>query len=152
MSEGRQQIAGSQDMPLQQGSAADGYPLIVEDLGTHTNPERWLHDNHWEPDAEITIVVALAAGEQVVGGAVPAGETRRIREITIRHAGTNNTVVSLLDASGGNIKASIDVPAQSTVTWSSQDGREIAATLQPVIQTSDITGGSTYVSLAGVEA
>ena len=114
--------------------------------------ERWLHDNHWEPDAEITIAVIGAGGEQPVGGAVPAGETRRIREITVRHEGTNNTVVTLLDETGGNIKLSIDVPAQTSRTWSSQDGREIAATLQPVIQTSDVTGGSTYVSVAGVEA
>ena len=114
--------------------------------------ERWLHDNHWEPDAEIPIVAAGAGGELPVGGAVPAGETRRIREITIRHEGTNNTVVTLLDATGGNIKLSVDVPAQTTRTWSSQDGRLIGAGLQPVIQTSDITGGSTFVSLAGVEA
>jgi len=139
-------------MPLQQGPVADGYPLIVEDLGTNTNPEKWLQDNHWEPDAEITIAVAGAGGEQDVGAAVAAGATRRIREITLRHEGTNNTVVTLLDETGGNIKVSIDVPPQTNRTWSSQDGREIATGLQPVIQTSDITGGSTYVSLSGVEA
>ncbi len=96
--------------------------------------------------------MAGAGGEQDVGGAVPAGETRRIREFTVRHAGTNNTVVSILDQTGGNIKVSIDVPAQTTRTWSSQDGREIAATLQPVVQSSDLTGGNTFVSVAGVEA
>ena len=135
---------------VREGSVAGS--MMVEDTGVHTNPERWLQDNHWEPAAEITIAAAGAPGEQPVGGAVPAGETRRIREITIRHAGSANTVVTLLDVTAGNIKLSIDVTAQSTVTWSSQDGREIAATLQPVIQTSDITGGSTYVSLAGVES
>ncbi len=124
----------------------------TEDTGVNTNPERWLQDNHWEPDAEITIAAIGAGGEEPVGGAVPAGETRRIREITIRHEGTNNTVVTLLDASGGNIKLSIGIPAQTRRTWSSQDGREIAAGLQPVVQTSDVTGGSTFVSLAGVEA
>ena len=123
-----------------------------QDTGLNTNPERWLQDNHWEPDAEIPIILAGAPGELAVGGAVPAGETRRIRELTIRNAGTNNTVVSLLDESGGNIKVSIDVPAQTTRVWSSQDGRAIAATLQPVIQTSDITGGSTFVSISGVES
>lgn len=123
---------------------------ITEDTGVNTNPERWLHDNHWELDAEIEI--AVADTDENVGGAVPAGLTRRIREITIRHEGSANTVVTLFDAAAGNIKLSIDVTAQSTVTWSSQDGREIAATLQPVIQTSDITEGSTFVSLAGVEA
>lgn len=127
-------------------------PVITEDTGTNTNPEKWRQDNHWEPDAEITIAATGAGGEQAVGAAVAAGATRRIREITIRHEGTNNTVVTLLVASGGNIKLSIDVPAQTSMTWSSQDGREIAATLQPVIQTSDVVGGSTYVSVAGVEA
>lgn len=126
--------------------------LVVQDTGLNTNPERWLHDNHWEPDAEITIAVAGAGGEQDVGGAVPAGETRRIREISIRHAGTNNTVVTLLDETGGNIKVSIDIPAQTTRTWSSQDGRAVAATLQPVVQSSDVTGGNTFVSVAGVES
>ena len=124
----------------------------TEDTGVNTNPERWLHDNHWEPDAEIPIVLAGAPGELAVGGAVPAGETRRIREVTVRHAGTNNTVVTILDVTGGNIKVSIDVPAQTTRTWSSQDGREIAATLQPVVQSSDVTGGNTMVSIVGVES
>lgn len=120
--------------------------------GEHTNPEKYLHDNHWEPDAEIPIVAAGAPGELPLGAAVAVGVVRRIREITIRHAGTNNTVVTLLDETGGNVKASIDVPAQTTRVWSSEDGRLIAATLQPVIQTSDVTGGSTYVSASGVEA
>lgn len=126
--------------------------LITQDTGLNTNPERWLHDNHWNPAAEITIAVAGVPGEQNLGAAVGAGVTRRIREVTIRHAGTNNTVVTILDATGGNILVSIDVPAQSNRTWSSQDGRLVAATLQPVIQTSDVAGGSTFVSAAGVEA
>lgn len=150
MAERRQQTAGSRDVPLQQGPQADGYPLIVEDLGTHTNPEKWLHDNHWEAD-EVTIAVAGAPGEQNLGGPVPAGVTRRIRELTIRHAGTNNTVVTLL-ISGGAIKVSIDVPAQTIRVWSSQDGREFGPGEQPAVQTSDVTGGSTYISAVGVEA
>ena len=149
MAEARQQIAGSEDIPLQQGPAPD-YPLIVEDLGTNTNPERWLHENHWESPAEVTI--AAAGAEQNLGAAVPAGLTRRIRELTIRHAGTNNTVVTLKVAGvGGAVKVTIDVPAQTTRVWSSQDGREFAAAEQPTVQTSDITGGSTYVSASGVE-
>jgi hypothetical protein len=123
----------------------------TEDTGEHTNPEQWLHDNHWEPTAQIAITVAGAPGEQNVGAAVAAGKIRRIREVTARHTGSVNTVVSILDATAGNIKLSFDVPPQSTRTWSSQDGRAIAATLQPVVQTSDVTGGPTYVSAAGVE-
>jgi hypothetical protein len=123
----------------------------AEDTGKNTNSEQWMHDNHWEPDAQVTITVAGAAGEQEVGDAVATGKTRRIREVTARHAGTANTVVSILDESGGNIKVSFDVPAQSTRTWSSQDGREIGAGKQPVVQSSDVTGGNTMVSIVGVE-
>jgi len=150
MAEAREQIAGSQDVPLQQGPAADGYPLIVEDLGTHTNPETWLHENHWDCN-EITINVAGAGGQQNLGVAVAAGMRRRIREITIRHAGTNNTVVTLLIA-GGAIRLTIDVPAQTTRVWSSEDGRDFEVAEQPAVQSSDVTGGNTYVSAAGVEA
>jgi len=123
-----------------------------QDTGVNTNPERWLQDNHWEPAADIPLVAAGAPGELALGVAVGAGVVRRIREVTARHTGTANTVVSILDQTGGNIIISFDVPAQSTRTWSSQDGRAVAATLQPVVQTSDVTGGGTTVSAAGVEA
>lgn len=121
----------------------------VEDLGTHTNPERWLHEYHWDCD-EVTIAAVGVGGQQNLGAVVGAGLMRRIREITIRHAGTNNTVVTLLIAAGAT-RLTIDVPAQSTVVWSSQDGREFAAAQQPAVQTSDVTGGSTFVSASGVE-
>jgi len=112
----------------------------------------WLHRNHWEPaGGEVTIAAAGAAGEQNLGGAVPAGVTRRIREITVRHAGTANTVVTLLVAGGAN-RLTIDVPAQTTRVWSSEDGREFTAGQQPAVQTSSVVGGNTYVSAAGVEA
>jgi len=129
------------------------YPLgtqRTEDSGVNTNPERYLHDNHWESN-EVTIAAAGAGGQQNLGAAVGAGLTRRIRELTIRHAGTNNTVVTLLVA-GGAVKVSIDVPAQSTRVWSSQDGRVFTAGQQPAVQTSDVTGGGAFVSAAGVEA
>ena len=121
-----------------------------EGISLLTNPELWLHQHHWECN-EVTINAAGAGGQQNLGGAVPAGVTRRIREITIRHAGTNNTVVTLL-ISGGATKVTIDVPAQTTRVWSSQDGREFAVGEQPAVQSSDITGGSTYVSASGLEA
>jgi cell wall assembly regulator SMI1 len=114
-----------------------------------TNPELWLHQHHWEAE-EVTIAAAGAGGQQNLGAAVGAGLTRRIRELTIRHAGTNNTVVTLLIA-GGATKVTIDVSAQSTRVWSSQDGREFAAGEQSAVQSSDVTGGNTFVSAAGVE-
>jgi len=114
------------------------------------NAEKFLHDNHWE-SGEVTVSAAGAGGQQNLGSVVATGKKRRIREITIRHAGTNNTVVTLL-VSGGATKLTIDVPAQSTRVWSSQDGRIFNAGEQPAVQSSDITGGSTFVSAAGVEA
>lgn len=127
-------------------------PIYTEDAGTHTNPERYLHIYHWNTATEVTIAAAGAGGQQNFGAAVAAGMRRRIKEVTVRHAGSENTVVTIYDANGGNIILTIDVPAQTTRTWSSQDGRGVAATLQPVIRTSSVTGGSTYVTAAGVEA
>jgi len=126
-------------------------PTKTVDSGTHTNPQQWLHDNNWSPD-EITIAAAGAPGEQPLGAAVAAGALRRLRELSIVHEGTNNTVVTVLDATLGNIVLRVPVPAATMVIWSSEDGRPFAAATQPVIQTSDITGGSTFVTCAGVEA
>jgi len=116
-------------------------------IGHHSNPERYRQDNHWEAEE---VEVDVAATDYDLGTSVAAGETLRIREITIRHEGTNNTVVTLLV--GTTVKVTIDVTAQSTRVWSSQDGREFAAGEQPVVQTSDVTGGSTFVSAVGIEA
>lgn len=116
-------------------------------IGNESNGEKWLHDNHWEAE-EVT--VNLAATDFNLGSAVATGKTLRIREITIRHAGTNATVVTLFV--GTTVKVSIDVPAQTTRVWSSQDGREFAAGEQSAVQSSDVTGGNTFVSAAGVEA
>ena len=141
-------IYGSQGQQLQQKAAT--FELITEDTGLHTNPELWLQSNHWDSD-EVAVVAAGVGGQQNLGAAVAALKVRRIREITIRHAGSANTVVTLL-VSGGTTKATIDVPAQTTRVWSSQDGRAFTAAQQPAVQTSDVTGGSTYVSASGVEA
>jgi hypothetical protein len=119
-------------------------------VATDCNPEDWLHQHHWEAE-QVTIAAAGVGGQQNLGVVVPAGLTRRIREITIRHAGTSNTVVTLL-ISGGATKLTIDVPAQTTRVWSSQDGREFAAGEQSAVQSSDVTGGNTFISASGVEA
>jgi hypothetical protein len=124
--------------------------VTTEDTGANTNPERYLHEHHWE-SGEVEITASGAGGQKNLGDPVPSGKKRRIRELTIRHAGTNNTVVTLL-VSGGVTKLTIDVPAQSTRVWSSQDGREFDAGEQPAVQSSDTTGGYTYVSASGVEA
>lgn len=141
-------VFGSQDLPALQ-KAVTG-ELIVEDTGLHTNPEQWLQDNHWETPAEVIVAAAGVGGQQNLGAAVPAFKVRRIREITIRNAGTNNTVVTLLIAAGAT-KLTIDIPAQTTRVWSSEDGRAFTAAQQPAVQTSDVTGGSTYITASGVE-
>ena len=122
----------------------------ADDSGAHTNPERWMHDHHWECD-EVTVTPAGAAGQQNLGVAVPALLTRRIRALHVRHAGTNNTVLTLLIA-GGATKRSWDIPLGTTRILSSEDGWEFTAAQQPAVQTSDVTGGSTYVGAEGVEA
>jgi len=83
------------------------------------------------------------------GAVVAVGATRRIKVITIRHAGSDNTVVSIF--LGAVVKVSIDVPAQTTRVWSSEDGIEFLAGEQPIIQSSDVTGGSTFVAGEGIE-
>lgn len=112
--------------------------------------ESYLHAQHWEPlGGEVAITVAGQPGEQNLGSAVPAGQTRRIREITVRHSGTNNTVITLISPLG--TKVTFDVAAQTTRVWSSQDGRFFVAGEQAIIRSSDITGGSTYVSAVGIQ-
>lgn len=125
-----------------------GVRIPTVDSGVHTNPAKWLHDNHWD-SREIDI--AAAGADQSLGAVVAALKTRRIRELTIRHAGTNDTIVSLRVA-GGAAVMSIKVSAGQSALWSSEDGRVFAAGVQPAVQSSDVTGGHTFVSAAGVEA
>jgi hypothetical protein len=142
-------VYGSQAQQLQQKAAT--FELLTEDTGLNTNPERWMHDNHWEAN-EVTIAAAGAPGQQNLGVAVPALQTRRIRALHVRHAGTNNTVLTLLIA-GGAIKRSWDIPFGTTrILSGGEDGWEFTAGQQPAVQTSDVTGGSTYVGAEGVEA
>jgi len=133
----------------QVGYAPYGVPMPTEDTGVHTNPEQWLQDYHWDCN-EVTIVAAGVGGQLNLGVAVGVGVSRRIREITIRHAGTNNTVVTLLIAAGAT-RLTIDVPAQTTRVWSSEDGRVFTTGQISAVQTSDVVGGSTFISASGVE-
>jgi hypothetical protein len=117
-------------------------------LPQELNPERYLHRNHWE-QREVIISVVGAPGVQNLGGVVGAGLRRRIRSLKIRHAGINNTVVSLVV--GATVVDSWDAPAQTTRVVSDEDGWVFAAGEQSAVQTSDVTGGSTYVSARGIE-
>jgi len=111
--------------------------------------EDFLHNYHWDSGDETIISVAGAPGEQNLGGAVPSGKVRRIRVLKIRHAGTKNTVLSILV--GAAVKLTIDVPPQSTRVYSDVHGIKCTETQQPKVQTSDVTDGSTYLKASGVE-
>jgi hypothetical protein len=147
MKESIAKILGSQDTPVLQLATGE---LVVQDTGLHTNPEQWLHDNHWECD-EVEISATGVGGEQPLGAAVPVGMSRRIRDVTIRNAGTNPTIVTLLISGGAN-KLTFYVLANNVpFNWRSDDGRSFAAGEISAVQTSDVTGGSTFVSASGVE-
>ena len=103
--------------------------------------------SQWNSD-EVDIAAAGHAGEQVLSAAVPAGSTRRIKQLTVRHAGSNPTVVTLL-VDGGATKLTFDVPANTTRVWTSTDGRAFTVGQVPAVQSSDVTGGDTYVSASG---
>ena len=111
--------------------------------------ESYLHKNHWE-QREVTIAVAGIPGVQNLGEVVGAGLKRRIRSLKIRNAGSNNTVVSLVV--GAVVVDSWDIPAQTTRVIGDEDGWAFAAGEQSAVQTSDVTGGSTFVSARGLEA
>jgi len=118
-----------------------------------TNPQRFLHNYHWGSGAEVDL--DAAATPESLGAAVATGRVRRIREITVRHAGSGNTVITLgvnLGDANEEIRLTFDVPAQTTRVWSSEDGRSFSAGEQPEVQTSNVTGGHSYVTAAGIEA
>jgi len=86
--EGRLQIGGSEDQPLQQGPLADGYPLIVEDLGTHSNPEAYRVANSFR--SQVATSPDDAAHALWTVGTVPArtaGRLTFIYEILVTNHG-----------------------------------------------------------------
>jgi len=119
-----------------------------QDTGVNTNPERWLNDHHWDSGAEV-VLNAVAAVD--LGVAVATGVVRRVREITVRNTSQANTVITL--SAGGVNRLSFDVPANTTRTWSSQDGRLFVAASQTQIASSAAAvGQETYINASGVEA
>jgi len=125
-------------------------PLPVQDTGVNTNPERWLHDHHWDNGAELVLNAAAAAN---LGVLVAAGAKRRIRAITVRNAALVNTVITLSQLSPFQNRVSFDVPAQTSRTWSEQDAIEFLAGVQVQISSSAAAAGAeTYIHASGVEA
>jgi hypothetical protein len=105
----------------------------------------WDFANEWTSGTQIDL--NAAATPQNLGAAV-AGSKRIVTKLLVRHAGTNNTVVSLVVA--GVTRESFDIPAQTTrlipfeVVFVTGE--------QPQVQTSNVVGGDTFVSASGVEA
>lgn len=140
-------IYGSQDIPALQKATGE---LIVEDTGLHTNPEKWLHDNHWDSGVELVLAAAAPVN---LGAAVGAGATRRVRSITVRNMAQANTVITLSQLLPLQNRVSFDVPSQTTRTWSEEDGIEFAAGVQLQISSSAAAVGTeSYISAVGVEA
>lgn len=119
--------------------------------GEHTNPEKHRAENQWQTPAEIQIIAAGVPGELPLGAVVPAGYQRRIMYLKLRHTGTANTIVSLTESVGVTNLDSWDVPPQTTRVVSVQVGWRFDAAEQPAVQTSDITGGGTFVTAIGLE-
>jgi len=145
------QPLGSQGAQLQQVPVT--LELITQDTGLNTNPERWLHDNHWDSGAELVLNAVAAVN---LGAAVAAGATRRIRSITVRNTAQANTVITLSQLLPLQNRVSFDVPAQTTRVWpgsNEKDGVEFVAGVQVQISSSAAAGGAeTYISASGVEA
>lgn len=109
-----------------------------------------MHDHHWDNGAELVLNAAAPAN---LGAAVAAGAKRRIRAITVRNAGVVNTVITVSQVLPAQNSVSFDVPAQTTRTWSEQDGAEFLAGVQVQISSSGAAaGGETYIHASGVEA
>lgn len=121
-----------------------------EGISHLTNPEKWLHDNHWDNGAELILNAAAAVN---LGGVVGAGAKRRIRSITVRNTALVNTVITLSQLLPLQNHFSFDVPAQTTRVWSEQDAVEFLAGVQVQISSSAAAvGAETYIHASGVEA
>lgn len=128
---------------------------ITQDTGVHTNPERY-RQQYGGSFGELMIVLAGAVGQQIIR-VTPASATGqnlvfRLKEITVRHTGTSDTVVSIRVLTETIDRLSFDVRAGTTREWESEIGRVIGQTLTVVARSSDVTGGTTYVSGSYLEA
>jgi len=127
---------------------------MVTEAELTAHGERYKHVYHWETPEEVQIITAGKTGEQNFG-TPPSQVDRyvRIKEITIRNAGSVDTVIQLLAKYNGNytVKLSIDVPANTTRMWESEQGRKFTYGQQPIVRASPV-GGTIYLSGSGIEA
>jgi hypothetical protein len=111
-----------------------------------------MHDNHWDTGAE----VQLSTAPVTFGGVVPSGKTRRIREITVRNYDDEDHIIILgvnLNDATEERRLTFRVPAQTTLVWSSENGRSFSAGEQPEMEANvPVAPIDVYVSGAGIEA
>jgi len=127
---------------------------MVTEAELTAHPESYKHKYHWETPEEVQIITAGQAGEQNFGSPPSqADHYIRIKEITIRNAGSVDTVIQLLAKYDGNyiVKLSIDVPANTTRMWESEQGRKFTYGQQPIVRASPV-GGTIYLTGSGIEA
>jgi len=116
--------------------------------------ETFKHRYHWETPEEVEIIAAGQAGEKNLGSPPSMRENvLRIKEVTVRNSGGSDTVLILLAKKNVNynVKLSIDVPANTTRMWESEQGRKFTYGQQPVVRAT-VVGNTIYVSASGIEA
>ena len=103
-------------MPLQQGALADGYPLVVEDLGTHSNPRRYEKDNGFYSAVTTRAGgVATAIWTTATTPARTAGEESTIYQFHIENS-TGAPVTAWLEVGGVAITPPYHIVNDDTVT------------------------------------
>jgi len=106
---------GSQNVPLQQGALVDGYPLIVEDLGTNTNPRRYEKDNgFYSPVVARAGGVATALYTAATTPARTAGEDTTIYTLEIENS-TGAAITAWLEIGGVAITVPFHVGDNQTL-------------------------------------
>jgi len=127
---------------------------MVTEAELTPHPESYRHKYHWETSEEVQIITAGQAGEQNFGSPPSLADRYvRIKEITIRNSGSVDTVIQLLAKYNGNydVKLSIDVPANTTRMWESEQGRKFTYGQQPIVRATAV-GSTIYLSGSGIEA
>ena len=115
-------------------------------MSKRANPEKFKHDYGVDFN-EVEVDTAGVDGQKTIH--TVKGKKCRVTELTIRHVGTNDTVITLM--TGEETKLSIDVPAETTRSWQSEIGRVFTIGQTIVVRSSDVTGGVTLISGSGVD-
>ena len=98
---------------------------------------------------EVTITVAGEPGEQTLH-TVSVGKKCRVMELSMTHVGTAHTKIQIIQ----NITVMITIlcPPQSSRLWGSQTGRTFESETVIKVRSSNVVGGTTFISGSGLEA